>query len=133
MYRAWRRVVTSHSSLWTDLECADADKTLVYFERSKSSPINLSLRKKGELSFHDPFFQITPHVIRRLKSLSVQGMLEDLQDIAAHLSHPAPLLEDVSISSNCKFGLEGAGHPHIHNLLRGPLFVAQVVSGRRPH
>ncbi|KAF9645561.1 hypothetical protein BDM02DRAFT_3079455, partial [Thelephora ganbajun] len=37
--RAWREIFTSRSSLWTDFHCMDAEKTRVYLERSKSSPI----------------------------------------------------------------------------------------------
>ena len=97
--RAWREVFTSRSSLWTDLDCADGDKAHVYLERSKSSPINLSVRRNGDLSPSDPFFQIIPHVIGRLKSLSVRFWKAPgtLQDITAHLSRPAPLLEKLLI------------------------------------
>ena len=75
----------------------DADKTRVYLERSNPSPINLSLRREDDLTSRDTFFPITPQAITRLKSLSVQGTLWNLQDITAHLAHPAPLLEDMSI------------------------------------
>ena len=89
----------SRSSLWADLDCEDADKTLVYLERSKSFPINLSLRRGRDdgLTPHDPFFQITPQDIGRLKSLFVEGTLLNLEDITTPLSCPAPLLEDMSI------------------------------------
>ena len=102
--RAWRQVFTSRSSLWADLDCKDADKTRLYLERSRSSPINLSLRRGDNLPPDDPFFQITPHAIGRLKSLLVEGTLENLQDITTSLSCPAPLLEDMSISGGSEFG-----------------------------
>ena len=97
MCQAWRQIFTSRSSLWTDLSCADADKTRVYLERSNPSPINLSLRREDDLTSRDPFFHITPQAITRLKSLSVHGTPWNLQDITAHLFHPAPLLKDLSI------------------------------------
>ncbi|KAF9643191.1 hypothetical protein BDM02DRAFT_3104714, partial [Thelephora ganbajun] len=34
--RAWREIFTSHSSLWTDFDCMDSNKTRVYLERSKA-------------------------------------------------------------------------------------------------
>ena len=95
--RDWREVFTSRSSLWANFDCEDADKTLVYLERSKSSPINLSLCRINALSPCDPFFQIIPHAIGRLRSLYFKGKPIHLQDITAHLSHPAPLLEKLWI------------------------------------
>jgi hypothetical protein len=89
------------------------DKTLVYLERSGSSPINLSLYaySEGGLSPHNPFLQVVPHAVSRLKSLDINGIPETLQDITAHLSRPAPLLERLSI--------RGGGHsnPQLHHML----------------
>jgi len=99
--RTWREVFTSRSSLWTDLDCLCTDKTRVYLERSKSSPINLSLYRDNNLSSHDPLFQITPHAIARLKSLSLRGAPWNLKDITTQLSLPAPLLENVMIDGGC--------------------------------
>jgi len=105
--RSWRQVFTSRSSLWTDLDCTDADKTRVYLERSKSSPINLSLYRDGDLSPCDPFFQIgIDAIVGRLRSLSIQGMPSNLQDITACLSRPATLLQDMSIGGNRWCGLD---------------------------
>ena len=106
MSRAWRQVFTSQPSLWTNLNCKDAYKTLTYLERSKSSPIHLSLRRDNDLPPHDPFFQIAPRAVGRLKSLFVKGTPENLQDITTPLCYPAPLLEDMSIISSRKFGPE---------------------------
>ena len=104
--RAWREVFTSRSSLWANINCEDADKTLVYFERSKSSPINLALYRDDALSPCDPFVRIIPHAIERLKSLSIKGTPMNLQDITANLPRPAPLLEELSIHG----GRENARH-----------------------
>ena len=78
------------------------DKARVYLERSKSSPISLSLYRRCDDFSRDPFFQITPLVVGRLKSLSIEGTPNNLQQIAARLSHPAPLLEYMSISGSCE-------------------------------
>ena len=95
--RAWREMFTSRSSLWTDFDCADAEKTRVYLERSKSSPINLRLDRDDGLFPDDPFLQITPHAIGRLKHLFIGTTPDHLQDITNYLSHPEPLLEDLTI------------------------------------
>ena len=77
----------------------DAEKTRVYLERSKASPIGVELRREDGLFLHDPFFQIAPHAVGRLKSLLLSTSPEYLNDIADLLSRPAPLLEDLNVSS----------------------------------
>ena len=120
---AWREVFTSRSSMWTDLDCVGVDKTRVYLERSRSSPINVSLYRDSHLHPHDPLFQITP-VTKRFKSLNIitKGKPEILQDIAAHLSHPAPLLKDLSISGDCRHA-----RPRIPSLFNGDLSPLQKL------
>jgi len=95
--RPWREVFISRSSLWTNFDCLNEEKTRVYFERSKSSPINLSVN--NDIIPGDPFFQIIPHATGRLKSLLVKGQSKDVAAVTSHLSHPAPLLERLSIRS----------------------------------
>jgi len=106
--RAWRELFVSQSSFWTDLDCVGTDKTRVYLQRSKSSPINLILYRNQEVDLppRDPFFQITPHAIGRLKSLFIHVASWDLENVTNHLSHPAPLLEDMRIDSNGYPGTE---------------------------
>ena len=93
---------TSCSCLWTDFDCEElnADKTRVYLERSKSSPIHLRLDGGDDLSPQSPFLQIIPHSIDRLESLTLNGTSGNLQEITVHLSSPAPLLEYLFINSN---------------------------------
>ena len=97
--RAWRDIFISRSSLWADIRCDDREKSLVYFERSRSSPISLSLYRDRPILPHDPFFEIIPHAIDRLVSLFIQGAPENLQDITGHFCHPAPLLKELTIRS----------------------------------
>jgi len=95
--RTWREVFVSRSSLWTSFYCLDKEKTRIYLERSKSSPIDLALVRNQDMPPDDPFFQLTPHATGRLRSLSFGGLSEDIQVVTSHLSHPAPLLERLSI------------------------------------
>jgi len=92
----------------------DEDKARIYLERSKSSPISLSLYRRCDEFSHDPFFQITPLVVGRLKSLSIEGTPNNLQQIATRLSHPAPLLEYMSISGSCEHVV---GYPRLSPVL----------------
>lgn len=72
--RSWGDVFTSHFCLWATLDFVDVDKTRVYLERSKSFLISLSLYRNDDLSPYDPFFEIIPHAVGRLKSPSVDGI-----------------------------------------------------------
>jgi hypothetical protein len=118
-------VFTSRSSLWTDLNCEDEDQAHVYLERSKSLPVNLSLYPDDDLPPYHPFFKIIPRAIGRLGSLSIGVMPEDLQAITAHLSHPAPLLEELSIC--CDFGYDAHRNP----VLTPALFNGNLSSLRK--
>ena len=94
--RAWRELFVSHPLLWTRLDCVCLEKTRVYLERSKSSPISLSL-DGNYLPLLDPFFKLNPDIIGRLKSMHIDTSMRGLDTIAARLSRPAPLLEVLSI------------------------------------
>jgi len=50
------------------------------------------------MSPEDPFFQLIPHATGRLRSLFLGGPSQDIRAVTSHLSHPAPLLEHLSIS-----------------------------------
>ena len=90
-------MLISRSSLWTTFDCANPDKTRVYFERSKSSPLTLSISRKKSMSPNDPLLQVIPHATSRLKYLHVLALPDDMGSITTHLSRPAPLLEDLMI------------------------------------
>jgi hypothetical protein len=100
--RSWREAFISWSSLWTNFCCGklNADKTRVYLERSKSSPITLRLLRGADLSPRGPFLRIVPRAVGRLKSLSIYGTPGNLQDITTRLSHPAPLLKHLWIDGD---------------------------------
>ena len=96
--RAWRELFISLASLWTNFRCVDADETRSYLERSKSAPISLRLERPAGLFWNDPFPEVAPHIIGRLKCLAVQTTPGHLEDIARHLVHSAPLLEALLIN-----------------------------------
>ena len=122
--RAWREAFTSRPSLWTNIHSTDQDKSEVYLERSDPLSIRLPLRRVHRLSPHDPFFQIIPRAIGRLGYLSVETTPENLQDINAHLSLPAPLLEMLSIHGGCE------DEPHRNPTLPSTLFDDDLSSLR---
>ena len=123
--QAWREVFISRSSLWTDLDCENEDETRIYLERSGSLPVNLTLETDDQLPFHHPFSKIIPHAIGRVRSLTILGTPENLQDITAHLSRPAPLLE--------KLWIRGGYYkaPHLNPMLTPTLLGGDLSSLRR--
>jgi hypothetical protein len=127
--QAWREVFVSRSSLWTNFCCWELkpNKTRVYLERSKSSPIKLRLGWGGCLPPRDPFFQVVPHAISRLKSLIVHGTPGNLQDVTARLTRPAPLLEYLWIDGDC------CGEEERNPVLATTLFNGDLVSLRELH
>ena len=105
----------------------DEEKTQVYLERSKSSPINLSLDLSEGIPPCDPFFQIIPHITGRLKYLFILGPSEDVEVVTrviSHLSHPAPLLEHLSIRAG------GESVPDHYPALPSALFNGDLSSLR---
>jgi len=100
------------------------DKTRVYLERSKSSPINLWIGRENDLSPHDSLLQVIPHATSRLKSLTVFTTPERIDHITTHLSHPASHIEHLSIY--CGSGFEPTSQP----MLKTALFNGDLSSLR---
>ena len=113
--------------MWSNFDCKNADKTRDYLERSGSSPINLWLDTANALSPVDPVFQVIPHFVGRLKSLSITGISDHLQSIAAHLTCPAPLLERLEIKCGTPFGSQN------YPALTTALFNGELSSLRKLH
>ena len=90
--RRWRDTFTSCSSLWTQLDFKNVDKTRVFIQRSKSSLLTLCLDYK---SIDDALALMIPHV-HRLKSLTIRGV-NALQRVIEHFRCHAPLLEKLNI------------------------------------
>jgi len=125
--QAWRGAFISRACLWTYFDCKDGEKTRVYFERSKSSPIRLLLDKSKDISLHNPFFQVIPRATGRLESLSVKGTTESIQVIISRLSYSAPLLEHLSIDAS------HGDLPYRHPTITSALFNGDLSSLRTLH
>jgi hypothetical protein len=119
--KAWREIFISRSSLWTNFDCASAEKTRVYLERSKSSPISLELQRI--LHPQDPFFEIAPHAVGRLKHLFLYTSPGYLEEITDHLSRPAPILKTLRI-------LGSSSNPFSTSVLSPTLFNGDLSSLR---
>ena len=102
----WRALFTSRPSLWNRLDCLDVDKTRAYLERSKSSPLEITLKKEKEkgVAYRTEALRLVDPHIGRVKSLAIMATVEDIiLDIATHFSCPIPLLEHLSIIIRCPY------------------------------
>ena len=90
--RSWREIFTSHASLWTFLDCTNFDKTDVYIQRSRGSPLEIYLT--GSYS-DDALFLALP-LINQLKALTVSGS-RNVLSLTKYFDSHAPLLEKLDI------------------------------------
>ena len=106
--RSWRAIFTSHSSLWTWLDCKNADKTHAYIKRSRSLPLKVSLIESGRITYHDDALLAATSHIDRLSSLVVYKDSRGLKDLLGRFPFPAPLLKELKIVLNEVFGPDAA-------------------------
>jgi len=98
---SWRERLVACPSLWTRLDFTNVDKTRVYIERAKTSPLEFLLHRRNNISYlNDAFLLVVPH-IGRLRSISIVGAEDLAQHLTEYLSCPIPLLEDLAIDLIC--------------------------------
>jgi len=94
--RTWRTIFTSRPSLWSYLECRDVDKTRVYIERSKVSPLEVYIEDSPD----DPYIKyavlLMTQLINRLKCLTISA--EGVSHLFDHFACRAPLLKTLAIT-----------------------------------
>lgn len=96
---SWRGVFTSCPSLWTRLDCGNVDKTRVYLERSKRSPLEIRFEQANDASHRENAFLLAVPHIDRLKTLLVSGNLTQILPVLArNFFRPAPILEKLEIN-----------------------------------
>jgi len=98
--RGWRELLVARPSLWARLDCTNTDKTRVYIERSKSTPLELSLQNM-DIPYHGDVFHLVVPYISRLKSLTIRGIGDLLQHLTPYISCPIPLLRELTIDFIC--------------------------------
>ena len=67
----WREIFTSRPSLWTHLDCRNADKTRVYIERSKTLPLKISLSEFHNTRYCDYALSMATPSLSRSDSLTI--------------------------------------------------------------
>jgi len=90
--RSWREIFISRASLWTFLACNEPDKTSVYIQRSRKSPLKVRIGAEN--------FERLPLVashVDRLKALELYFYGRDVSRLIKNLSSTAPLLEKLAL------------------------------------
>ena len=89
----WRSILLSTPLLWTEVVFGGPDRTFAYLERSKLTPLRVSIcgsrldSSIGDMSWID-----------RINSLCISGNKEQIESTAGQLCLPAPLLQSLSFS-----------------------------------
>ena len=90
--RRWRDIFTSNSSLWTQFDLTNINKTRTYIQRSRCSSLKFYFGRSKVID--EVFTLITPHICRS-KSLTIDARV--LPIFLRNLRHPMPLLEKLDI------------------------------------
>ena len=89
----WRSTLLSTPLLWTEVIFGGPDQTFTYLERSKGTPLHISIGGSvldssiGDMSWID-----------RMSSLCISGDKEQIESTAGQLCLPAPLLRSLAFS-----------------------------------
>ena len=109
--RHWRNTLLSSPDLWCDIDCSGSRGPLrehmfrECLERSRTVPLNIRLTSVRYLP------DITPH-LARFSALEIElAVPEQLGKIAAHFSHPAPILRRLSVSAVASWDQAGLSIP----------------------
>ena len=91
---SWREIFISNTSLWTSLDCTGVNKTRLYLERSKTSPLRIYL---GEWFLGNAFLLTVPH-LDRWENLFFYGSSNILLRLIQHFGSTSPFLKTLSLT-----------------------------------
>jgi len=114
---SWREIFTSHSSLWTHLDCKNTEKTRVYIERSRSQPLDISLMQSETISYCNYALLMTIPYINRLSSVTICAPKDTLSSLFDHFPFSALSLKELNVE-----------HPYLH--IRGPIIPSTIFPDR---
>ena len=93
----WREILISRASLWTYLDCKNPNKTGTYIQRSRGSPLEVSLVARGPTPLPKDALLLVLQHISRFKALTLYGTSLTIPNLVKHFNSPAPLLEKLDI------------------------------------
>lgn len=105
----WRSVLLSTPMLWAEVVFGDPNRALVYLERSKGAPLQVSI---GE-SAYDSFTGSTSW-IGRTDSLAINAYQDQMESVAGRLCLPAPLLRSLTFNGPPQSPGPGSANRPVH-------------------
>ena len=101
----WRSALLSTPLLWTEVEFGNSDRASTYLERSKSTPLHVSV---GYSAIDSESFAGDMSWFGRIDSLRILACRDQIESIAGELCLPTPNLRSLTID-----GRSGGGLIHI--------------------
>ena len=102
---SWRELFTSCPLLWTRMDCTNVDKTKIYIERSKSSPLEIHLERSNDRSYREAALVLAATHVGRLRTISAEGDLTRIRTVLVkHFPCPVPSLKTLNIKHFRSYG-----------------------------
>jgi len=92
--RYWHDVLTGTATLWTSIDCRSTSRTLILLQRSKSSPIDLTVDRA---SYVPGAIAFASSNTRRIRSIDVILSIRELETFHYLLHGPAPILDTMRL------------------------------------
>jgi len=90
----WRGILILRAS---SLDCRDPDKTGVYIQRSRGSPLEIYFAPRGRTCLPHNALLLLSKNINRSKALTLAGCSPNIPELIKRFGSPAPLLENLFI------------------------------------
>ena len=97
--RHWHDTLTGAATLWTSIDCRSRSRTSILLQRSKSSPIDVTVDRAHYVPEVVPIIASHTH---RMRSIHITLSSRELEDFRSLLDGPAPILNEM--------WMQGRGH-----------------------
>ena len=115
--RYWHNVLTETTTLWTSIDCRSTSRTVILLQRSKTSPIDLTVDRASYAPGAIAFVSSHTH---RIRSINVILSTRELEAFRYLLHGPAPILKVMRLQGqNENFPPPTLFLPHYSSFFRG--------------
>ena len=92
--RHWHDTLTGTATLWTSIDCRSRSRTSILLQRSKSSPIDVTVDRAHYVPEVVPIIASHTH---RMRSIHITLSSREFKDLQSLLDGPAPILNEMWI------------------------------------
>ena len=93
--RHWHETLTGTATLWTSIDCRSRSRTSILLQRSKSSPIDVTVDRAHYVPEVVPIIASHTH---RMRSIHITLSSREFKDLQSLLDGPAPILNEMWIN-----------------------------------